>query len=119
MRRKKKKLKVIGKVKLMTFQKAIEIAVNRMKADMLRRGCKAKTVNDDMTRIRRFITDYCSMGFTLAWTDYGYENYQFYLENFFSCQVKGSAGYVRRMKSVFNRLSACLPPYQLGLKGVL
>lgn len=103
--------------RLMTFKEAIEVAVNRMKADMVRRGCKAKTVNEDMSRIRRFVNDYCRVH--LLWTDYGYENYQFFLENFFSCQVKGSKGYVRRMKSVFNRLSACLPPYQLGLKGVL
>lgn len=119
MRRKKKKLKLV-KVKLMTFQQAIKVAVNRMKDDMLRRGCKAKTVRDDMTRIRRFVSEYCRMGFTLSWTDYGYENYKYYLENFFSCQVKGSKGYVRRMKSVFNRLSACLPPYQIDMfKGML
>lgn len=107
------------KVKLMTFQEAVDFAINRMKVEMLRKGCSNKTIKEDMSRIKRFVSDYCRMGFTLSWDDYGYENYKFYLDNFFSCQVKGSAGYVRRMKSVFNRLSACLPPYQLGIKGVL
>ena len=112
MRRKVKNKNIMG------YQTVLQHGLKRLEREMRRRGCLEKSIRDDIKRIKNFIMSYTPDDW--YWCKFTYDNYMFCLQSFLSCQVKGSNGYKRRMKSLFNRFTACLLPYQLELfEGVL
>jgi hypothetical protein len=105
----------IGKVKLMSFQKAIQFAIEKKANEMRANGCKRSSISAMRTRVKKFVLQYCPDNY--YWCKFTHDNIMSNIAAYLNSFQGKSKTYLRGVRSVLQNVVSYLPPFQLEMFG--